>query len=348
MVAHRFQDPDPPEPGPGHGRDDHEMPMPKGLLEQLHRLAHEGDNENETRTVAKATFRASPKRQQRIARRERNRRRHERKKARANESLETCQAERDKHSMHVGSRRQATIDGLFTLANGPALIGLLTSVLIFVASFGCELLSATLLMWNSGWGLTESVFVMVGIVATFVVQPFLSTKLLVKVLPLKLARGVERFLAAVGVPFGIYGFGVAAWTLGGMMSAPEFSFTAAATAVEEFEPSEQLYIFTAMVSLWLGSYSAFFFVMSAVDTLFPVVAEPHPAYSALSEKIAALDEEIALADEELADVAAQVEMEDALEQAFVCQCLGLVRSVRTELDQRRSLVTLASAAKVLN
>ena len=150
MVANRFQDPDPPEPGPGHGRDDHGFRLPEWLVELLRRLAQSAAGDDEAMEAAQSAFQASPQRQQRIARCERNRRRHKRKKARAKETLQKARAERDKYSMHVGSRRQTTIDDLFILANGPALIGLFASVLIFVASFCCELLSATLLMWNSG------------------------------------------------------------------------------------------------------------------------------------------------------------------------------------------------------
>lgn len=241
----------------------------------------------------------------------------------------------------VRSRRQGSLKSIFTFANAPTILLFIACSMGAFGLFCTEILSATLLMQHSGWGLTRYVVVMIALVATWVLQPFFGTKFLVAVMPSRIALLIERSIATIGLPMALVGFWAFSAALGPMAEAPEFSMTVSA-ATETVKPiSKTTYLWLAMVSMWLGSYAASFFAGRFLDDLWPPCAEPRSDYSYLTRRIEQTERELAELDSIIVDANEALESEALLENYYVDLCLAYLDESQEELKTLQDAVRLS-------
>lgn len=325
----------------GNGRPNSiEVLLPQVPVETVRRYAHLPNALEKTKEKATTLYRASEEHQQRTSLAKKHRRRHKRLNRHRKQQLAIDREKRSRYPT-TNVRRKTSRQDVFTFSNVPAIAGLLASCVAAVGLLGTELLSATLLMRNSGWGLTESVPVMVAMIATWVIQPFVSTKMLMFCLPSKWAKRLDLTLAAIGVPAGFVGFWIFAFTLGPMMEAPEFSMMTTEVVVETNSPSKAVYIFAAMISMWLGSYAGFFFFSHFMDSLWPVHAEANQAYAGLTERIHQTEADISASNDLIVEAESVLAAETHLEQVFVNRCTDYLIEAQSELNRLREQIRLS-------
>lgn len=251
-----------------------------------------------------------------------------------------CLIEQRNRFQELRPIRQVIEGGLLRLANLPTLLWFCLSAAMLMAGIGCELTSATLQMYNSGWGLTESLAVMTVLIASFVIQPFLNGEMLPLVIRSRWSRRFNVLIAIVGLVIGFWGFYVLANTLGGMAEAPPYSMFAEPPAVETQRPSERGYILSAMVSLWFGTLSACFHFCRCLDYLWPKTAVEHAAYAALTSRINDKEALIRGCLDSIHQARGRLKVMEQLEEAYVGRCLDELHAAKEELESLRNRVRL--------
>lgn len=317
-----------------------EVLIPHIPVKDIRRCAHLPNALEKIKADATSLYHASEEHQRRTSRAKQQRQQHQRLNRHRKQQLAIDREKRSRYPT-TNVRRKTSRQEVFTFSNVPAIAGLLASSVAALGLLGTELLSATLLMNNSGWGLTESVAVMVAIIATWVIQPFVSTKMLVVCLPSKWSKCLDLTLATIGVPAGFIGFFIFASTLGPMMEAPEFSMFATDVAVETNSPSKTVYIFAAMLSMWFGSYSGFFFFNHFMDSLWPVHAETNQAYAELTKRIHQTETDISASNDLIIEADSVLAAEAHLEQVFVNRCTDYLIEAQRELNRLREQIRLS-------